>query len=172
MSFCHAYSRKYSRFVRLRLLGFKTPYFRNLPSKNNTQLFFSVVCQLSLAHFCERMNGNHILLIEDQQWSQRKWQLTNSRRRRVWNQTEGLDGIITKWCMASIRRKNTRWREMPYAYGNYILTCGEIPYQSFGLDRKKTVRKRSFFCVWSLIWQHNYITAFSMDFSLVIFSPR
>ena len=32
----HAYSRKYSRFARLRLLGFKTPYFRNLPSKNNT----------------------------------------------------------------------------------------------------------------------------------------
>ena len=43
----HAYSRKYSRFVRLRLLGFKTPYFRNLPSKNNTQLFFSVVYRLS-----------------------------------------------------------------------------------------------------------------------------
>jgi hypothetical protein len=34
--FSHAYSRKYSRFARLRLLGFKTPYFRNLPSKNNT----------------------------------------------------------------------------------------------------------------------------------------
>ena len=32
----HAYFRKYSRFVRLRLLGFKTPYFRYLPSKNNT----------------------------------------------------------------------------------------------------------------------------------------
>ena len=44
---CHAYSRKYSRFVRLRLLGFKTPYFRNLPSKNNNQLFFSVVYRLS-----------------------------------------------------------------------------------------------------------------------------
>ena len=49
--------------------------------------------------------------------------------------------------MASIRRKNTRWRVMPYAYGDYILTCGEIPYQSFGLDRKKTIRKRSFFLV-------------------------
>ena len=82
-----------------------------------------------------------------------KWQLTKSRRRRVWNQTEGLDGIITKWCMASIRRENTRWCVMPYACGDYILTCGEIPYQSFGLDRKKTVRKRSFFCVWSLNWQ-------------------
>ena len=44
---CHAYSRKYSRFVRLRLLGFKTPYFRNLPSKNNNPLFFSVVYRLS-----------------------------------------------------------------------------------------------------------------------------
>ncbi len=33
---------------------------------------------------------------------------------------------------------------MPYAYGDYILTYGEITYQSFGLDRKKTVRKRSF----------------------------
>ena len=28
-----------------------------------------------------------------------------------------------------------------------ILTCGEITCQSFGLDRKKTVRKRSFFLV-------------------------
>ena len=44
----HAYSRKYSRFARLRLLGFKTPYFRNLPSKNNTQLFFSVAYRLRL----------------------------------------------------------------------------------------------------------------------------
>jgi hypothetical protein len=42
----HAYSRKYSRFVRLRLLGFKTPYFRNLPSQNNTQLFCSVAYRL------------------------------------------------------------------------------------------------------------------------------
>ena len=32
----HAYSRKYSRFARLDTLGFKTPYFRNLPAKNNT----------------------------------------------------------------------------------------------------------------------------------------
>ena len=44
----HAYSRKYSRFARLDTLGFKTPYFRNLPSKNNTQLFFSVVYRLRL----------------------------------------------------------------------------------------------------------------------------
>ena len=27
-----------------------TPYFRNLPSKNNTQLYFSVVYRLRLAH--------------------------------------------------------------------------------------------------------------------------
>ena len=48
--------------------------------------------------------------------------------------------------MASIRRKNTRWRVMPYAYGDYILTCGEITYQSFGLDKKRTKRLiRSFF---------------------------
>ena len=44
---CHAYSRKYSRFIRLRLLGSDAPYFRNLPSKNNYQLFFSVVYRLS-----------------------------------------------------------------------------------------------------------------------------
>jgi len=43
----HAYFRKYSRFVRLRLLGFKTPYFRDLPSQNNTQLFCSVAYRLS-----------------------------------------------------------------------------------------------------------------------------
>jgi hypothetical protein len=48
--------------------------------------------------------------------------------------------------MESIRRKNTRYRVMPYAYGDYILTCGEIPYQSFGLDKKRTKRLlRSFF---------------------------
>jgi hypothetical protein len=50
----HAYSRKYSRFARLRLLGFKTPYFRNLPSKNNTQLFFSVAYRLRLAQARKR----------------------------------------------------------------------------------------------------------------------
>ena len=43
----HAYSRKYSRFVRLDTLGFEAPYFRNLLLKNDTQSFFSVVCQLS-----------------------------------------------------------------------------------------------------------------------------
>ena len=35
---------------------------------------------------------------------------------------------------------------MPYAYGDSILTCGEITYQSFGLDKKRTKRLlRSFF---------------------------
>ena len=35
---------------------------------------------------------------------------------------------------------------MPCAYGNSILTCGEITYQSFGLDKKRTKRLlRSFF---------------------------
>ncbi len=33
-------------------------------------------------------------------------------------------------------KEDTRYRVMPYAYGDYILTCGEITYQSFGLDRK------------------------------------
>ena len=39
----HAYSRKYSRFARLRLLGFKTPYFRNVTAKKDTRSFFVVV---------------------------------------------------------------------------------------------------------------------------------
>ena len=34
---------------------------------------------------------------------------------------------------------------MPYAFGDYILTSGEITCQSFGLDRKKTIFERSFF---------------------------
>ena len=55
----------------------------------------------------------------------------------VWNQHEVLNVINPK--------EDTRWRVMPYAFGDYILTCGEITCQSFGLDRKKTVRKRSFF---------------------------
>ena len=68
-----------------------------------------------------------------------------SRLRRVWNQGEALYGIrnllrygiITKWCMSSIRRKNTRYRVMPYACGDYIHDYVVITYQSFGLDRKK-----------------------------------
>ena len=67
----HAYSRKYSRFVRLRLLGFKTPYFRNVNSKRILNPFLSLHYRLH----CERMNGNHILLIEDQQGNQRKRQV-------------------------------------------------------------------------------------------------
>ena len=72
----HAYSRKYSRFVRLRLLGFKTPYFRNLPSKNNTQLFFSVVYRLRVNSFVvSAWLLIMVLLIKEQQGSQRKRQV-------------------------------------------------------------------------------------------------
>ena len=49
--------------------------------------------------------------------------------------------------MESIRRRNARRGVMPYAYGNSIPDFIVITYQSFGLDRKKTVRKRSFFLV-------------------------
>ena len=55
----------------------------------------------------------------------------------VWNHHEVMYGINPQ--------ENTRCRVMPYACGDSILTCGEITYQSFGLDRKKTVLKRSFF---------------------------
>ena len=60
-------------------------------------------------------------------------------RSAVWNHHEVMYGINPK--------ENARWRVMPYAYGDYILTCGEIPYQSFGLDNKKEllVDKSSFF---------------------------
>jgi len=59
-------------------------------------------------------------------------------RSAVWNQHEVLYGINPK--------ENARWRVMPYAYGDSILTCGEIPYQSFGLDKKRTKQLlRSFF---------------------------
>ena len=47
----HAYSRKYSRFARLDAtlrLGFKTPYFRNVTSKKDTQSFFTVPLPTSL----------------------------------------------------------------------------------------------------------------------------
>ena len=72
----HAYSRKYSRFARLRLLGFKTPYFRNLPSKNNTQLFFSVVYRLRVSSLVVSLwLLIMLLLIGDQQGSQRKRQV-------------------------------------------------------------------------------------------------
>ena len=55
----------------------------------------------------------------------------------IWNQHEVLYVINPK--------EDTRWRVMPYAFGDCILTYGEITCQSFGLDKKKTVRKRSFF---------------------------
>ena len=61
-----------------------------------------------------------------------------SRRRSVWNHHEVMYGINPK--------ENARWRVMPYAYGDSILTCGEITYQSFGLDKKRTKHLlRSFF---------------------------
>ena len=61
-------------------------------------------------------------------------------RSAVWNHHEVMYGINPK--------KNARWRVMPYAYGDYILTCGEIPYQSFGLDNKKGTfdRQKFLFC--------------------------
>jgi hypothetical protein len=66
-------------------------------------------------------------------------------RSAVWNHHEVMYGINPK--------ENARWRVMPYAYGDYILTCGEIPYQSFGLDNKKEllVNESSFFC-----WETGY----------------
>ena len=57
----------------------------------------------------------------------------------VWNHYEVMYGINPK--------VNTRWRVMPYAYGDSILTCGEITYQSFGLDKnKKRNAMHSVFC--------------------------
>ena len=47
--------------------------------------------------------------------------------------------------MASIRRRNARWRVMPYACGDSIHDCVVITYQSFGLDRKKQVLRLAFF---------------------------
>ena len=55
-------------------------------------------------------------------------------------------GINAEHCMAS-SRKNTPL-VMPYAFGNSIhYTSALMPYQACGLDRKKTVVKRSFFLV-------------------------
>ena len=73
-----------------------------------------------------------------------KMQLNKSRRRRVWNpqlvavwnQTVGLYVINPKENAPAV---------MPYAFGDYILTCGEITCQSFGLDRKKQVFRLAFF---------------------------
>ena len=54
-----------------------------------------------------------------------------SDRRSGWNHHKVMYGINPK--------EKYTLRVMPYAYGDYILACGEIPYQSFGLDRKKQV---------------------------------
>ena len=63
-------------------------------------------------------------------------------RSAVWNQHGVLHGIKPK--------ENARWRVMPYAYGDSILTCGEITYQSFGLDKKRTKRLLRSFVVCGL----------------------
>ena len=58
----HAYSRKYSRFARLDAtlrLGFKTPYFRNVTLKKDTQSFFEVSLPTSrISIKKERINVN------------------------------------------------------------------------------------------------------------------
>ena len=60
-------------------------------------------------------------------------------RSAVWDHHEVMYGIDPK--------ENTRWRVMPYAYGDSILTCGEITYQSFGLDKNKKAKCFAFrFC--------------------------
>ena len=56
----HAYFRKYSRFARLGTLGFKAPYFRDLPSQKDYQSF----CLLAYRHrlvqsYWEYMTVNH-----------------------------------------------------------------------------------------------------------------
>ena len=72
----HAYSRKYSRFARLRLLGFKTPYFRNVNSKKDTQSFFESPLPTSRISFVMSLwLLIMLLLIRDQQGSQRKKQV-------------------------------------------------------------------------------------------------
>ena len=65
----HAYSRKYSRFVRLRLLGFKTPYFRNVTLKKNTQFFFSAPLPTSLSSGKkENINGSYNI-VDRRSWA-------------------------------------------------------------------------------------------------------
>ena len=64
----HAYSRKYSR---LSLLDASLTLVELHYLFSQRQLHY----RLRLAHSCERINGNHILLIEDQQGSQRKRQV-------------------------------------------------------------------------------------------------
>ena len=80
-----------------------------------------------------------------------KIQLVKSRRSRGWNPQLVCGMESTRSVVCNQSKEDTRWRVMPYAFGDYILTCGEITCQSFGLDRKKTVRKRSFFswCRWT-----------------------
>ncbi len=52
-----------------------------------------------------------------------------SRQRRVWHQSEGGMHAL---------------RDAIRPLGDYILTCGEITYQSFGLDKTPMRKHRSF----------------------------
>ena len=49
----HAYSRKYSRFVRLGTLGFKTPYFRNV---NSTAFILTIPFKGSVKYFYQNFS--------------------------------------------------------------------------------------------------------------------
>ena len=69
---------------------------------------------------------------------------TNQGVSLVWNHGNAVYGIKPQ--------ENARWRVMPYAYGDSILTYGEIPYQSFGLDKKeRSIPFVLFLCVLTLI---------------------
>ena len=73
------------------------------------------------------------LLITAKPWMEsRRKPCMETTRSVAWHQSE---------------RKNTRWCVMPYACGDSMHDCVVIAYQSFGLDRKKTVLQRSFFLV-------------------------
>ena len=118
--YSHAYSRKYSRFVRLRLLGFKVILMKHLL----TQI-------LSTRH--ARMK--HSLSFA---WSEAQTNLLRVAKPR----------FIAVGCLI------------------FHAPQGALHW------KKHLQFASAFFCVWSSKWQHNYITAFSMDFSFVIFSPR
>ena len=71
---------------------------------------------------------------------------TNQRLAVAYHQCVALYITNTQCCISSSRRKDARWRVMPYACGDYIHDCVVITYQSFGLDKKRTKRLlRSFF---------------------------
>ena len=90
---------------------------------------------------CKPLGAAHLICGLPQQSRRRR--VCNPQLVAVWNQGEALYGIITKWCMESIRRKNTRWRvisKRSEPASSLVNERAQIAPRAFRLWRNKAQR--------------------------------